>query len=93
MFIISMGLSAFGRNADILNSKYHLPLNKLLYNQCVFPVTTEGAETWAHRVERKLRSHQRVIERRMLGVTHRDGKTAAWFGEQTRVEDILIQIK
>lgn len=92
---ISTRWAAFGRNSDILNSKLPLSLKKLVYNQRVLPVMTYGAETWGltKRFERKLRLAQQAMERTMLGVVLRDENTAAWIREQTRVEDILAQIK
>lgn len=37
----------------------------------------------------ELTSAQRAMERRMLGVTLRDKKRAAWIREQAGVEDVL----
>lgn len=56
---------------------------------------TYGAETWrlTKQLERKLRCAQRAMERIMLGVTLRDRKRATWIREQTRIEDIIVQIK
>ncbi len=44
-------------------------------------------------LQRKLRAAERGIERRMLGITWRERKRAAWIREQTKVEDILMNIK
>ena len=92
---ISMGWSAFGKHYDIMSSRLPLSLKRLVFNQCVLPVLTYGAETWGltKLLERKLRSAQRAMERKMVGVTLRDRKRASWIREQTQVEDILAQIK
>lgn len=54
-------------------------------------VMTYGAETWGltKLLERKLRSAQQNMARKMPRVTLRDTKATAWIREQTCVEDIL----
>ncbi len=56
---------------------------------------TYGSETWNLTKEqaRKLRRAQRAMERKILGITWRDGERATWIREQAKVEDILITIK
>ncbi len=78
-----------------MNSNFPLSLKRKVYNQCILPVLTYGSETWrlTKELERKLRSAQRGMERRMLGITLRDRKQASWNREQTKVEDILMTIK
>ncbi len=92
---IGMGWSAFGKQNLVMNSNLPLSLKRKVYNQCILPVPTYGAETWRlpKELERKLRSAQRGMERRMLGITWRDRKRASWIREQTKVEDILVTIK
>ena len=62
---------------------------------CILPVLTYGAETWrlTKRIQTKLRTTERAMERKMIGVTLRDKKRAEWIREQTRVKDILVEIK
>ncbi len=52
-------------------------------------------ETWhfTKEQEQKLRSAQRGMVRKMLGITWRDRKRATWIREQTKVEDVLMMIK
>ncbi len=92
---IGMGWSALGKQNLVMNSKLPLSLKRKVYNQCIIPVLTYGSETWrlTKQLERKLRSAQRGMERRMLGITWRDKKRASWIREQTKVEDILMTIK
>ncbi len=92
---IGMGWNTLGKLGDIMNSNLPLSLKRRVYNQCVLPVLTYGSETWhlTKEQERKLRSSQRGMERKMLGVTRRDRKRATWIREQTKVEDILTTIK
>ncbi len=92
---IGMGWSAFGKQNLVMNSKLALSLKRNVYNQCILSVITYGSEAWrlTKKLERKLRSAQRGMERRMLGITWRDKKRASWIREQTKVEDILMSIK
>ena len=92
---IGMGWSAFGKQNSVMKSKLPLSLKRKVYNQCILPVLTYGSETWSitKGMERKLRSAQRGMERIMLGITWRDKKRASWIREQTKVEDILTNIK
>ncbi len=92
---IGIGWSAFGKQNLVMNSNLPLPLKRKVYNQCILPVLTYGSETWCltKELERKLRSAQRGMERKMLGITWRDKKRASWIREQTKVEDILMTIK
>ncbi len=78
-----------------MNSNLPLSLKRKVYNQCILPVLAHGSETWrlTKELERKLRSAQRGMERRMLGITLRDRKRASWIREHTKVEDILVTIK
>ncbi len=78
-----------------MNSNLPLSLKRKVYNQCILPFLMYGLETLllTKELERKLRSAQRGMERRMLGITWRDRKRALWIREQTKVEDILMAIK
>ncbi len=68
---IGMGWSAFGKQNFVMNNNLPLSLRRKVYNQCILPVLTYGAETWrlTKELERKLRSAQRGMERIMLGIT------------------------
>ncbi len=78
-----------------MNSNLPLSLKRKIYNQCILPVLTYGSETWhlTKEQERKLRSAQRRMERKMFGITWRDMKRTIWIREQTKVEDILMTIE
>ncbi len=92
---IRMGWSAFGKQNLIMNSNLPISLKRKVYNQCILPVLMYGSENWrlTKELERKLRSAQRGMERRMLGITWRDRKRASWIREQTKDENILVTIK
>ncbi|MEG7521837.1 MAG: hypothetical protein M3H12_01875, partial [Chromatiales bacterium] len=54
-----------------------------------------GAETWAltNQAKNKLAAAQSKMERSMLNITYRDGKTNIWVREMTRVIDIMEQVR
>ncbi len=93
---IGMRRTAFGKYGDIMNSTLPLSLKRKVYNQCILPVLTYGSETWhltKKEQERKLRSTQRGMERKMLCITWKDRKRATWIREQTKADDILMTIQ
>ncbi len=77
---IGMGWSAIGKQNLVMNRNLILSLKRKVYNQCILPVLTYGSETWrlTKELERNLRSAQRGMERKMLGITWRDWKGASW---------------
>ena len=89
------GWCAFGKLNDIMRSKMPTCLKRKVFNQCVLPAMTYGAETWSltKRMEQKLITAQHSMERCMLGFTKRDRKTVAWVRSQTEVTDIIHTIK
>ena len=69
---ITLGWQAFGRaSSTFKNQKIPLVLKRRVYNQCILPTVTYGAETWnlTKRLTRKLRSIQSAHERIMLNIT------------------------
>ncbi len=90
-----MGWSAFSKQGDTMNSNLPLSLNRKVFKQGIFPVLTSAQKLGIslRNKKEKLRSAQRVMERKMLGATWRDRKRATWIREQTKVEDILGTIK
>ncbi len=92
---IGMGWSAIAQQNIVMNISLPLSLKRKVYNQCILPVLTYGSKTWrlTKKLERKLRSAQRGMKRRMLGITWRDRKRALWIKEQTKFADILMTIK
>ena len=70
-------------------------LKKKVYNTCVLPAMTYGAEVWTltGKMANSLAVAQRKMERRIIGITYRDRKTNLWVRSQTNVEDILRSAK
>ncbi|KAK2182384.1 hypothetical protein NP493_355g02033 [Ridgeia piscesae] len=65
---ITAGWTAFAKHRDIFKGNCGTCLKRHIYNSCVLPAMTYGAETWA------LTTHAK----NMLKITHRDRKTNIW---------------
>ena len=70
-------------------------LKKQVFNQCIVPVLSYGAETWTttKKLEKKLRVTERAMERILIGVTRRDKVTNQNLRMKTNVRDIIREIK
>src|ERR1700744_4222155 len=66
-------------------------LKRKVFDSCVLPVLTYGAETLTLTKvsENKLRVTQRAMERSMLGISLRDKMTNQWIRQQTKVVDVM----
>src|SRR5579862_1012742 len=87
---ISAAWGAFSKYRDIMKSKMPMCLKRKVYNQCVQAALTYGCQTWAvtKRMQERLHTTQRSMERAMLGITRRDRKTNVWVRQQTGLQDI-----
>ena len=70
-------------------------LKTQVFNQCIIPVLSYGAETWTttKKLEKKLQVTERAMERIMIGVTRKDRVTNVNLRELTNAHDILREIK
>lgn len=68
---------------------------KRVFNQCVLPTMTYGAETWTttKKLETKLKTAQRAMERSMLHISLRDKIRCTEIRKRTGVKDIIEKIK
>ena len=91
---IGLGWAAFGKLRMIFKSKMNNSLKRKVFDSCVLPVLTYGAETLTltKASENKLRVTQRAMERSMLGISLRDKMTNQWIRQQTKVVDIMERI-
>nr|ADI61818.1 endonuclease-reverse transcriptase [Bombyx mori] len=91
---IQLGWAAFGKLRGIFSS--HIPqcLKTKVFNQCVLPVMTYGAETWTLtvRLVRQLKVAQRAMERAMLGVSLKDKIRNEIIRPRTKVIDIAQRV-
>ncbi len=92
---IAAAWGAFGKYRDIMKSNIPMCLKRKVYNQCVQAAMTYGCQTWAltKRMQEKLQTTQRSMERAMIGITRRDRKTNIWIRQQTGIKDIVVRIK
>ncbi|MEG7521924.1 MAG: hypothetical protein M3H12_02325, partial [Chromatiales bacterium] len=91
---ITAGLAAFAKHRDIFKGNFGTCLKRQVYNSCVLPAMTYGAETWAlaNQAKNKLTAAQSKMERSMLNITYRDGKTNIWVRERSKVIDVMEQV-
>ena len=74
---IMAGWAAYAKHRDIFKSNLAICLKRQVYNSCVLPATTYGAETWTltKQAQKKLAAAQTRMERSMLNITYKDRKT------------------
>lgn len=92
---IGLGWAAFGRLRETFkNKEIPICLKRRVFEQCVAPVITYGAETLTltRKVTHKLRVAQRAMERAMLGVTRRDRIPNNTIRLRTGLKDIVKHI-
>lgn len=91
---IQLGWAAFGKLRRVLTSSIPQCLKTKVFNQCVLPVMTYGAETWTLtvRLVHKFKVAQRAMERAMLGVSLRDRIRNEVIRQRTKVIDIAYRI-
>ena len=92
---IQLGWAAFGRLSHIFRSKLPLCFKKNIFNSCVLPTMTYGAETWTttKNMSQMLFVAQRAIERIMLGITRKDRLRNTVILQLIKVEDVIQHIK
>ena len=88
---IMAGWAAYAKHRDIFKSNLAICLKRHVYNACVLPAMTYGAETWTLTIQahNTLAAAQTKMERSMLNITYKDRKTNIWVRERTKVIDIL----
>ena len=71
---ITAGWTAFAKHSDIFKDNIGTCLKRQIYNSCVLPAMTYGAETWTLtiRAKNKLAAAQTKMETSMLNSTYRD---------------------
>ena len=89
------GWQAFEKASAIFKNR-QIPIiwKRQVYDQCILPTVSYGAETWnlTKKETLKLRTMQRAYERIMMNLTWRDRKTAQWIRAKTKVQDIMETI-
>ena len=92
---IMSGWAAYAKHRDIFKSNLAICLKIQVYNSCVLPAMTYGAETWTltKQAQNKLAAAQTKMERSMLNITYKDRKTNIWVRERTKVIDIINTLR
>ena len=85
------------QNTGISSKKSNLAicLKRQVYNSCVLPAMTYGAETWTltKQAQNKLAAAQTKMERSMLNITYKDRRTNIWVRERTKLIDIIYTVR
>ena len=91
---IGLTWAAFGKLSHILKSDIPMCLKRKVYNQCVLPVLTYGAETstLTKKTVNKIRVAQRNMERVMLGLYLRDRVPNTEVRRRSGVTDAITRI-
>eukprot|EP00794_Sanderia_malayensis_P008022 gene8022-8881_t len=90
------GWIAFYKHKDVfLEKSIPICLKRKIFDQCVLPSMTYSSETWTltKKMEHKLQTTQRSMERMMTGYSRRDRKTNVWIREQSKVKDVITTAK
>ena len=82
---IMAGWAAYAKHRDIFKSNIAISLKRQVYNSCVLPAMTYGAETWTltKLAQNKLAAAQTKMERSMLNITYKDRWTNICVRERT----------
>ena len=88
---ITAGWTAYAKHRDIFKSNFAICIKRKVYNSCVLPAMTYGAETWSltKQAQKKLATAQTKMERSMLNITYHDRKTNIWVRAKTGVTDVI----
>ena len=91
---IGLSWAAFGKLRHIFKNKINNSLKRKVFDACVLPVLTYGAETLTltKASENKLKVAQRAMESSMLGISLRDKMTNQWILQQTKIVDVMERI-
>ena len=92
---ISAGWAAFTRCKDIFKGNFSVSQKRRVFDQCVLPAMTYGAETWTFHANiiQRLQVAQRKMERRMLNISYRERRRNTEVRKISQIEDISTRIK
>ena len=89
------GWATYAKHRDIFKSNLAICLKRQVYNSCVMPAMTYGAETWTltKQAQNKLAPAQTKMERSTLNITCKDRNINIWDRERTKVIDIMNRVR
>ena len=82
---IMAGWAAYSKHRDIFKSNIAICLKRQVYNSCLLPAMTYGAETWTLTKQ----AQNKLADRSMLNITYKDRKSNIWVRERTKVIAII----
>ena len=85
---IVAGCAAYAKHRDIFKGNIAICMKIHVYNSCVLPAMTHGAETWT-----LTKQAQNKMERSMVNITYKDRRTNIWVRERTKVTDIMYTVR
>ena len=90
---IMAGWAAYAKHRDIFKSNLAICLKRQVYNSCVLPAMTYGAETWTltKQAQNKLAAAQTKMERSMLNITYKDRRTKV--RKRTKLIDVIYTVR
>lgn len=91
---IGLTWAAFGNLRHVFKADLPICLKRKVFNQCVLPVLTYGAETLTltKKIVKKIKVAQRAMERSMLGLTLRDHITNIELRRRIKLVDAVERI-
>ena len=92
---IRLGWATFGKLNSITKGDLPIFLKTKVYNQREIPTITYGSENWttSQKMENRIRTTQRAMERAMVGITKRDRWRNVSLRNKTKVQDIMQTIR
>ena len=92
---IVAGWATYAKHRDIFKSNPAICLKRQVYNFCVLPAMTYGAETQTltKQAQNKLAAAQTKMERSMLNITYKDRRTNICVRERTKLIDIIYTVR
>ncbi|KAG7311380.1 hypothetical protein JYU34_002422 [Plutella xylostella] len=91
---VNMGWKKYWSLKYIFKSNLHISIKRKVFNMCVLPTMTYGAQTWSttKKQRTKLLVNQRAMERSMLGIKLKDRIENEVIRHQTKIQDIITTI-
>lgn len=92
---VNIGWKKYWALKHIFKSDLHISIKRKVFNACILPAMTYGAQTWAptERHKTKLSVNQRAMERSMLNVRKSDRLRNEEVRKRTRVTDVITTIR
>ena len=93
--IIMAGWATNAKHRDIFKSNIAICLKRQVYNSCVLPTMTYGAEIWTltKQAQNKVAAAHTKMEISMLNITYKDRNTNIWVRERKKFIHIINTVR